>query len=132
MTKYLLTYDPEAVERPILSAAILKTKVPINILQANVDYREGVILIEVVGTPKDAKRLIDHVKREGVEARRLKKEIAKDEERCFDCGACIGVCPTEALGLSEENELEIDFEKCVRCGICADVCPVGALTLTDD
>lgn len=132
MTKYLLTYDPEAVERPILSAAILATKVPINILQANVDYREGVILIEVVGTPRDAKKLIDYVRREGVEARRLKREIAKDEETCFNCGACIGVCPTEALALDEKNELVIDFDKCVRCGICADVCPVGALRLTDD
>ena len=46
---------------------------------------------------------------------------------CCGCGACVSVCPTGALSLTESAdgflEAHIDREKCIECGACARVCP---------
>ncbi|MHC1593623.1 MAG: 4Fe-4S dicluster domain-containing protein [Methermicoccaceae archaeon] len=44
---------------------------------------------------------------------------------CGYCGACVSVCPVDALELVE-TWLEIS-ESCVDCGACVKACPVGAL-----
>ncbi len=44
---------------------------------------------------------------------------------CGYCGACVSVCPVDALELVE-MWLEIN-DGCVDCGACVKVCPVGAL-----
>jgi ferredoxin len=51
-----------------------------------------------------------------------------DKEKCINCGACIGECPTEAIS-AEETTHVIDPEKCIDCGACAGVCPVEAPSL---
>jgi electron transfer flavoprotein alpha subunit len=51
-----------------------------------------------------------------------------DEKTCTGCGACLEVCPYDALSL--ENDLAVVNEKCTFCGACVeDVCPVDAITL---
>ncbi|WP_042685376.1 4Fe-4S binding protein [Methermicoccus shengliensis] len=44
---------------------------------------------------------------------------------CGYCGACVSVCPVDALELVE-TWLEV-HECCTECGACVRVCPVGAL-----
>ena len=48
--------------------------------------------------------------------------------KCIQCGLCVGVCPVNAIRLTE-NGIEIDVEKCTGCGICVKGCPVAALEL---
>ncbi|NIQ37340.1 MAG: 4Fe-4S dicluster domain-containing protein [Proteobacteria bacterium] len=51
-----------------------------------------------------------------------------DKEACTGCGACIEVCPYDALSL--EDDVAVVNEKCTFCGACVeDVCPVDAITL---
>jgi len=45
--------------------------------------------------------------------------------KCGYCGACVGVCPQNALDLIE-TWIEVD-ENCNGCRICTRTCPVGAL-----
>ncbi|MBN1129378.1 MAG: 4Fe-4S binding protein [Chitinispirillaceae bacterium] len=52
--------------------------------------------------------------------------INVNPERCDRCGACIGVCPTNALMLLADN-LVIDHAACTGCKTCVNICPVGAL-----
>jgi len=52
-----------------------------------------------------------------------------DEEKCTGCGACVEVCPVEALQL--EDEKATVSEGCVECGACIDECPNEALSLPD-
>ncbi len=47
--------------------------------------------------------------------------------KCGYCGACVGVCPEDALELVE-TWIEVD-KNCTGCGICAKICPVGALVV---
>ena len=46
-----------------------------------------------------------------------------DEETCTGCGACLDVCPYDALSL--EDNVAVVNEKCTFCGACLDDCPVA-------
>ncbi|MET1124439.1 MAG: 4Fe-4S binding protein [Archaeoglobaceae archaeon] len=125
--RLLLRFDSTTVKKPILSKATLKTGALINILRASVGSRQGEIIIDV---PDDkAKEVEDFLLEEGVEVIELKRAVLKKEERCVHCGACVSVCPTEALGFDAEAKVIVDESKCVHCGACVSVCPTEALEL---
>ena len=50
-----------------------------------------------------------------------------DDEKCIDCGACISLCPTDALSLDKEERLMFYYEKCIGCLLCLDSCPRFAI-----
>ncbi len=51
-----------------------------------------------------------------------------DDELCNGCGACLKVCPAEAI-MGEKKEPHCIFsEKCLKCGICRETCRRGAIT----
>jgi formate hydrogenlyase subunit 6/NADH:ubiquinone oxidoreductase subunit I len=52
------------------------------------------------------------------------------EQRCTGCGACIDVCPTDAITGSQGALHVIDTYACIECGACGRVCPVEAVTDT--
>jgi len=51
-----------------------------------------------------------------------------DEARCVGCGACAGVCPFEAIALSD-GLAALDATRCMGCGVCVPRCSQGALSL---
>lgn len=55
------------------------------------------------------------------------KRVEVDHQLCLVCGACVGVCPANAMCL-EKDRLEIWEELCTHCGRCIQVCPVRALS----
>ena len=46
--------------------------------------------------------------------------------RCIKCGACVGVCPVQALILTTEG-IKFDKDKCIKCGACIKICPANAI-----
>jgi NAD-dependent dihydropyrimidine dehydrogenase PreA subunit len=56
--------------------------------------------------------------------------IIVDRERCTACGACVEVCPTGAIRLTEGETgryAEIDEQRCQECEACVEACPEGAI-----
>lgn len=51
-----------------------------------------------------------------------------DEDECIGCGACVDICPVEAVSL-EGEVAEVDEDWCIGCGVCAVVCPTEAISL---
>ncbi|MBI4361655.1 MAG: 4Fe-4S binding protein [Euryarchaeota archaeon] len=49
-----------------------------------------------------------------------------DNNVCLHCGACIGICPPNAMFLYETSTI-VFLPHCTECGLCAQVCPVGAI-----
>ena len=47
---------------------------------------------------------------------------------CFECGACVGVCPHDSLALTGRG-IEINHDSCTLCNACVRTCPTGALAL---
>lgn len=57
-------------------------------------------------------------------------EMQVNAELCTGCGACIEVCPNEAIHLSEGLPV-FDQSVCTQCQSCKDACPVNAITMVD-
>lgn len=48
------------------------------------------------------------------------------------CTACIPLCPTQALTVSDSTPLALDLGRCIFCSACVDVCPTKAISHTND
>lgn len=61
------------------------------------------------------------------ESKKPGPEISFDKNECVNCGACMDICPENAL--DRENAFFIDRTRCTLCGECAANCPSGALSM---
>lgn len=52
--------------------------------------------------------------------------VIVDRELCIGCGACVKICPEEAIRMLD-NKAFIDYSKCSNCLKCIWVCPINAL-----
>jgi len=125
--KVLLKYSPEKATEPILASVIKQTGVLVNILYADFSTKGGEILVAIDAPKADVERVTTLLVQKGVEVEEIKRVIEFDEEACFHCGACVSLCPTKALRLTEDYSLELDEDKCVYCEVCVPACPVRAL-----
>jgi Na+-translocating ferredoxin:NAD+ oxidoreductase RNF subunit RnfB len=48
---------------------------------------------------------------------------------CLGFATCVGVCPFDAISMSEEGLPLVDVEKCTACGKCVQACPKGLFSL---
>ena len=130
MTRVLLKFSEKIVDKPITAQVILELGVPINILSAHIDAQGGEILTDIPSTHAD--RVIKTFRERGVTVA-IQKLIEVDSERCFDCGACLSLCPVNAIMLKEDFSVVLNEEKCIgsTCGMCVDACPARAIKLIE-
>ncbi|MBW2122484.1 MAG: 4Fe-4S binding protein [Deltaproteobacteria bacterium] len=50
-----------------------------------------------------------------------------DPERCTGCGACLKVCPADAISGEARHPHRLDRERCVKCDACHQVCRFEAV-----
>ena len=50
---------------------------------------------------------------------------------CDVCGACVSVCPVDAIIL-DEFKVNIDNDKCIICKKCTIACPIKAISEDSD
>ena len=106
--KILLRYPAEMAEEPVFATVLLETGIPANILYSSIGARGGEILIGVDAPPEEVERMMALFRRRGVEAVEVRKAVRVDREKCFDCGACLSLCPTQALRFSGDCSLEVE------------------------
>jgi ferredoxin len=126
MVRILLRFSEKIVEQPITSQIILELKVPINIITASITSKGGEILAEIPDAALE--KTVKAFRRQGVTVS-LPKLIEVDTEKCFSCGACVALCPVEAITLAEDFSIVFNKEKCVgsTCSACVDACPARAI-----
>jgi len=125
--KLKLIYTHENADAPILSRIVLKTGIPINIIEAKVTPRAGEMVIDVLGSGEDLKEAVRLFQEAGVVVREITSTIEIDLARCVSCGACVSPCPVHAMRQKPNWEIEFDDKKCVGCGICVDACPIRVI-----
>ena len=54
--------------------------------------------------------------------------VKVDIDKCTGCGACVDVCPNDALAM-DGDKVKVDDANCIDCGVCVDECPVEALEM---
>jgi NAD-dependent dihydropyrimidine dehydrogenase PreA subunit len=126
MERVLLKFAESQIKEPITAQIILKLKVPINILNADVTPHGGAILIEVPS--QEINRVIKAFQERGVLVT-VQKQVGVDKEKCIDCGACYSLCPADAITFKEDASIVFNEEKCISCGLCVDACPTRAITI---
>ncbi|MBC8223282.1 4Fe-4S binding protein [Candidatus Bathyarchaeota archaeon] len=124
----ILRFSKENVDRPITSQVILEQGTPVNILSARMNQQGGEILVEIDADHVEG--VIKAFRERGVtvDVRRL---IEKDDDKCVDCGACVSICPMDALTFDDDHSVILLEDRCngVTCGLCVDTCPQRAIRL---
>lgn len=49
-----------------------------------------------------------------------------NRDTCIGCGACVDMCPVQAITLVD-GKASINPDICVSCGSCVGTCPVNAI-----
>ncbi len=55
--------------------------------------------------------------------------ISIDPERCTGCGACLRVCPSEAIKGERKKVHHLDKERCIKCKACYEACRFDAILI---
>ncbi|MBN1526305.1 MAG: 4Fe-4S binding protein [Candidatus Omnitrophica bacterium] len=127
--RIVLTFPHKLVDKPIVYKLVKDFDLIFNILQAKImPNEEGMMVVELEGKKENYAKGVDYLKEIGVKIEPLSKEVLRDEERCTHCGACVTVCPTEALYVDKKTmKVIFDSEKCIACELCVKACPPRAM-----
>ena len=106
---------------------ILEQQISVNILKFSTG-RSGINLL--LDIPEDKINSITEALKKNNVIVNKKGRVIVDIDLCIDCGACVSLCPTDALHLDEKGLLEYSLERCLGCGLCIDACPRGAIEET--
>ncbi len=127
--RIVLHFPKTLVDRPIISRLVKEYDLEFNILKANITPREeGLLVLELKGKDKSYRDAVDYLKKMGVRVKLVSQDVTRDEDRCTHCGACVTICPTDAL-VKDTATQEINFnkEECIACELCIPACPVEAM-----
>jgi len=128
---FVLKFPKETIDQPIICKLVKEYDVEFNILKADINMQqEGLIVLELMGHKAKVDQGISYLKDVGVNVKKVAAGIRRDDEKCFQCGACTGICPTGALNISRPDMAVLfDPDKCSGCGLCVAVCPVRAMAV---
>jgi len=100
-----------------------------NILKAAITPdQEGMMILELSGTPDAFHRGTSYLEHQGVTIEPLEIVVRRNEEKCTHCGACVGICPADAFGINSADQyVYFDDSKCLACGLCLKACPARAV-----
>jgi ferredoxin len=131
---YLLRYPKETSNQPVICQLVKRYEVEFNILKADIrPQRDGIMVLELKGNKEKVGEALNYLKSLGVKSERLAGKVHRDEKKCFQCGACTGICPVGALYIQRpEMEVIFDPEKCTACGLCVAGCPVRSMKISFD
>lgn len=129
---YFFQFPKTTTDKPIIYRLIKEHDVEVNILRANIlPQQEGIMILEIKGTKNNVKEALAYLEGLGVGIERLATRVRRDEERCFQCGACTGICPVGALYIRREDMAVLfDADKCTGCSQCVLICPVRAMEMS--
>jgi ferredoxin len=129
--KIVLHFPHEQVDKPIVSKLVRDFGLDFNILKASITPREeGLLVLEITGKEKEYEKGMAYIESCGVTIQPLSQDIRRNDDKCTHCGACIAVCPTDALFV-DRDRMEVIFkdEECVACELCIKVCPPRAMEI---
>lgn len=130
ITKRVVLHFPHRlIDRPIVYMLIKEYDLVMNILKASITPKEeGLMVVELSGEKTDFDRGIKYLEESGVIIDPIGRDIKRNDERCTSCGACVAICPADALVVDPVTR-QVTFinEKCIACEVCVKACPVGAM-----
>jgi len=127
-----LRFPRKIVDEPIAVNLVKKFDLSFNILKATIYPRkEGLMVLQLSGHRKNFQKGVRYLKSLGIKVESIGQDIRRNEDKCFQCGACTAVCPTGALHIKRpEMEVAFDKERCSACEWCVPACPARAMEVS--
>ncbi|NQT95011.1 MAG: 4Fe-4S binding protein [Candidatus Omnitrophica bacterium] len=127
--RIVLHFPHKLIDKPIAYHLVKDYNLVFNILQAKIiPNEEGVMVLELSGKDKEYADGIKFLQRQGIKVQTLSRDVKRNEKRCTHCGACIAVCPTDALRVDRKTmEVIFDINECIACELCVPACPPRAM-----
>lgn len=129
-----LRFPEKIVNEPVVVNLVKRYDLTFNILKATIYPRkEGLMVLELSGHRKNYQRGVRYLKSLGIKVESIGQDVRRDDEKCFQCGACTAVCPTGALQIERPAmEVLFDKDKCSACELCVAACPAQAMEVRFD
>ena len=126
-----LRFPEKVVDKPIAVNLVKKFDLSFNILKAIIyPRREGLMVMELSGHRKNFQEGVRYLKSLGIQVESVGQDIKRNEQKCYQCGACTAVCPTGALYIQRpEMAVIFDKDKCSACELCVAACPAQAMAV---
>jgi len=130
----MLRFPGECVGQPVISDLVRDYGVQFNILHARIHpSEEGRMLAQVNGTDDQIEESLESLQRNGVDVFLPESSFIWQSQKCVHCGACAGICPSQAFSINETNhEVEFDISRCILCEMCIQVCFYGAILTAEE
>lgn len=127
--RVVLRLPKHLLDQPITSKLVKGWDLEFNILRAEINAdSEGVLVLGLTGPRSALDKALSWAKEQGVTVQPLSKDVVRVERKCAQCGACINVCPTEALSIDlETRAVTFNANRCIACELCVPVCPFRAM-----
>jgi ferredoxin len=128
--KIVLSFPKEKIDKPIVYRLIKDFDLVFNIMKASITPdQEGHMVLELSGEKSEIDKGLKYLKDQGVSIQPLSKDIKVNWDKCTQCGACVSICPTDALYIKDRKTMEVAFdpEKCIACELCIRPCPPRAI-----
>ena len=129
--KVILHFPSRVVNQPVIYNLIKNYDLSFNIMKASIiPDQEGFVVLELSGEQESYDAGIKYLHSAGVKIEPLSQNILLAEERCTQCGACVGFCPTGAFIVDPATRrIAFDNDLCIACGLCLTACPSRAMKL---
>ena len=129
--RIVLTFPHNLLDKPVVYKLVKDYNLTFNILQARITPEEaGLLILELSGRKEDYDKGVKYLTNLGVKIQALSKDVIRDEEKCTHCGACVTICPTNALNLDKDTmKVNFDSKKCIACELCVKACPPRAMVV---
>ena len=127
--RIVLTFPHVTVDQPIVYKLVKEYDLVFNILQAKITPREeGVMVLELKGKKENYAAGIKYLTSLGVKIQPISQDVTRDDAKCTQCGACVTICPSEALFTDKKTmKVIFDADKCIACELCVKACPPRAM-----
>jgi L-aspartate semialdehyde sulfurtransferase ferredoxin len=127
--RIVLHFPKDLVGEPVMSRLVLKYGLECNILKASITPRQvGIMVLGLKGRNKDYREAIEYLKSLQVTVQPLSQDVTRNSDRCNHCGACVTICPTDALTRDPvTREVKFDKNACIGCELCIPACPMQAM-----
>ena len=129
--KIVLNFSKEIMDQPVVCQLAKEYDLTFNILKAKITPKEeGLMVLELTGTDSQYRKGVKYLRAQGVVIKPLSKDVIRVEGKCTHCGACLAVCPTDALAVDRETwKVIFDPQKCIGCELCLPACPPRAMEI---
>jgi ferredoxin len=127
--KIVLHFPQQTWDRPIVCRLAKEFDLCFSITKAEITHEEeGLVVLDLSGPESEYRKGVKFLKEEGVRVESLERDVTRNEAKCTHCGACLAVCPTEALDVDRTSwVVSFDPAKCIACEMCIRACPPHAM-----